>query len=172
MSMSSREHNRGGTVTRLYAYPRPVPAPRGQSTGLEVLRNVIARKHPAPPMTLTLDYTLVEVEEGRAVFEGKPAEWQYSPAGTVHGGWMATLLESAMGAAVQSSLPAGFGFTTIDIQIRYVRPLGIEVPLVRAEGHALHVGKRIASADGRLVDPEGKLYATATTSCIVTPDTT
>ena len=157
-------------MTRLYAYPRPVPSPRGANTGLESLRNVIARKQPASPMSMTLDYALVEVDEGRAVFEGKPAEWQYSPAGTVHGGWMATLLESAMGAAVQSALPAGFGFATIDIQIRFVRPLGAEVPVVRAEGLALHVGKRIASADGKLLDTEGRLYATATTSCIVTPD--
>ena len=91
----------------------------------------------------------------------------YNPMGTVHGGWFATLLDSAVGCAVHSTLPAGKGYTTLEIKVNLVRPLTDSVPLVRAEGKLIHVGRQVGTAEGRIVGPDGKLYAHATTTCLI-----
>jgi uncharacterized protein (TIGR00369 family) len=105
---------------------------------------------------------------GRAVFEGTTAEWQYNPLGTVHGGWISTLLDSALGCAVHSMLQPGQLYTTLDLQVRFVRALHATSGTVRAEAKTVHTGKRVGTAEARLVGTDGTLYATATTSCIIT----
>lgn len=109
----------------------------------------------------------VGVRAGLAVFQGHPKLEHYNPLGTVHGGWTATLLDSAMGCAVHSMLSAGRGYTTLEFKLNFVRPLTDAVPLVRAEGKLIHGGKQVATAEGRLVGPDGKLYAHATTTCLI-----
>lgn len=155
--------------TRTYDYEPPVTdfAPFVHLSGLQVLRNVITREIPGPPIMATLGFQLIEIEPGRAVFEGTTAEWQYNPLGTVHGGWMSTLLDSALGCAVHSTLQPGQRYTTLDLQVRFVRALHATSGVVRAEATTVHAGKRVATAEARLVGADGTLYATATASCII-----
>jgi uncharacterized protein (TIGR00369 family) len=109
----------------------------------------------------------VEVEEGRAIFEGEPTEYHYNPIGVVHGGLAATLLDSAMGCAVHSMLPVGVGYTTLEIKVNYLRALTSETGTVRAEGRVIKVGGRVAVAEGRITDAAGNLYAHSTTTCLI-----
>ena len=109
----------------------------------------------------------VEVEEGRAVFEGKPAEYHYHPIGVVHGGLAATLLDSAMGCAVHATLPVDVSYTTIEINVNYLRALTSETGTVRAEGRVINVGGRVALAEGQVTDAAGTLYAHGTTTCLI-----
>ena len=122
---------------------------------------------PRPPIGETLDFVPIHIEYGMAVFQGRPAKKHYNPLGTVHGGWFATLLDSAVGCAVHSTLPAGKGYTTLELKLNIVRALTDAVPLVRAEGKVLHAGRQVATAEGRIVGPDGKLYAHATTTCLI-----
>jgi len=128
---------------------------------------MIAGELPAPPISQTLDFILVEAEHGRVVFQGRPGFAQYNPMGIVHGGWFATLLDSALGCAVASILPAGKGYTTAELKVNYVRAVTDRVGLVRAIGSVIHLGGRMATADGRLVGPDGRLYAHASTTCFI-----
>ncbi len=136
-------------------------------TGMEVFELMLAGELPPPPIGETLDFVLVEVEPGRAVFQGKPGLAHYNPLGTVHGGWFATLLDSCVGCAVHSALPAGKAYTTVELKINLVRALTVKVPLVRAEGKVIHMGRSMGVAEGRLVGHDGKLYAHATTTCFI-----
>jgi uncharacterized protein (TIGR00369 family) len=155
-------------MTRSYEYERAQPALFvGAASGLETLQRALEGKLPVPPMNATLGFSLVEVAEGRAAFEGAPAEWQYNPLGTVHGGWLSALLDSALGCAVHTVLPAGRGYTTLDLHVRFVRAVTVGVLRVRAEAGVTHVGGRIVTAEGRIVGPDGTLYATGSTSCLV-----
>jgi uncharacterized protein (TIGR00369 family) len=108
-----------------------------------------------------------ELSEGRVVFAAEPAEYHYNPIGMVHGGLAATLLDSALGCAIHSTLPAGTGYTTLQLNINYVRPLSSKTGIVYCEGKVIHTGGRVATAEGRLTDANGKLYAHGTTTCIV-----
>jgi uncharacterized protein (TIGR00369 family) len=116
---------------------------------------------------VTLGFALVGAEPGTAVFEGETGEHLYNPMGTVHGGYAATLLDSAMGCAVHSTLPAGKAYTTLELKLNIVRALTEAVPLVRAEGKLIHAGRQVATAEGRLFGPDDKLYAHATTTCLI-----
>ena len=136
-------------------------------SGLEFFQAMANGQLPIPPIGQTLNFIAVEIELGRAVFQGQPKFEHYNPIGTVHGGWIATLLDSALGCAVHSALPAGKGYTTLELKVNYVKALSEKVPLVRAEGKVIHVGGRVATADGRLVGPDGALYAHAVTTCLV-----
>jgi uncharacterized protein (TIGR00369 family) len=136
-------------------------------TGLEMLEAILAGKLPRPPVGDTLDFVPIHVERGLAVFQGRPQSKHYNPLGTVHGGWFAALLDSAVGCAVHSTLPAGKGYTTLELKVNFVRPLTAAVPLVRAEGKLIHDGRQVATAEGRVVGPDGRLYAHATTTCLV-----
>jgi uncharacterized protein (TIGR00369 family) len=135
--------------------------------GLALLKRMIANEFPAPPITATLGFALVEAERGRAAFSGQTAEWLYNPIGVVHGGWAATLLDSALGCAVHTTLAAGDTYTTLDLQVRFVRAVVATTGTVRAEATAVHAGRRVATAEARLTDAEGRLLATATTSCLI-----
>lgn len=135
--------------------------------GLQVMQALLEGRLPPPPIAQTLHFSLVKVGRGSAVFQGRPDFSAYNPLGTVHGGWFATLLDSAVGCAVHTSLPAGKGYTTLELKLNIVRALSVRVPLVRAEGRVVHVGKQVATAEGRIVGHDGKLYAHATTTCLV-----
>lgn len=135
--------------------------------GIDFLRAIRDRRLPAPPIAELLGFNLVEVEPGHAVFEVTPGEQHYNPIGVVHGGLAMTLLDSAMGCAVQTHMPAGGGYTTLEAKTNLVRAITGTTGKLRATGKLVHLGKRVATAEGRLEDAAGKLYAHATTTCIV-----
>lgn len=143
------------------------PALLAQRSGVELMRGILDGTLPAPPIAHSLDFALVEVDAGRAVFQGAAQFNFYNPIGSVHGGWIATLLDSCVGCAVHSALPAGKGYTTLELKVNYVRALTKDSGLVRAEGKVIHLGGRVATAEGRLVDAGGRLYAHCTTTCLV-----
>lgn len=136
-------------------------------SGLETIRGILDGELPSAPISETLDFVLVDAAFGSAVFQGRPLARHYNPLGSVHGGWFATLLDSCMGCAVHTTMPRGKAYTTAELKVNIVRPLTDKVPLVRAEGRVIHGGNRMATADGRLVGPDGKLYAHASTTCFV-----
>ena len=159
-----------GDRTRTFTWQDPMASAMlaRERSGMEVLQAVIDGQLPPPPIAELLGMTLVEVQEGRAVFAVQPAEWMYNPIGSVHGGIAATLLDSCMGCAIHSTLPAGVGYTTSDLQIRYSRGMTVDTGRVIAEGTVVHGGRRLATAEGRLtVEATGKLIAHATTGCIL-----
>jgi uncharacterized protein (TIGR00369 family) len=136
-------------------------------TGLQFFEGIFSGELPSAPIGATLDFIAIEMTHGRAVFQGKPALTHYNPIGTVHGGWIATLLDSCVGCAVHTTLPAGKAYTTAELKVNYVRAVTTRVPLLRAIGNVIHVGSRMATAEGRLVGPDGKLYAHASTTCFI-----
>jgi uncharacterized protein (TIGR00369 family) len=136
-------------------------------SGAEFIEAIGRGELPTPPISQTLDIWPVEWEPGRMVFQGIPGKAHYNPIGSVHGGWTATMLDSAVGCAIHSALPAGKGYTTIELKVNYIRAVTIEAGPLRAEGKVIHVGGQIATADGRLYDANGKLYAHASTTCLV-----
>jgi uncharacterized protein (TIGR00369 family) len=135
-------------------------------SGLELLRAMIARELPAPPISATLDIRLVEVEPGRAVFEGRPTPRLWNPLGGVHGGFALTLIDSAAGCAVHSELGPGVGYTTVETKANFVRPVPAE-GLVRCEGRVLSRGRQIATAEAFLTTEAGKLLAHGTSTLII-----
>jgi uncharacterized protein (TIGR00369 family) len=145
-------------------------APRARLTGMsgmDVFTAIFAGELPPPPMGDTLDFVPVHVVAGTATFQGRPQARHFNPMGTVHGGWFATLLDSAVGCAVHSTLAAGKAYTTLELKVNMVRALTDRVPMVRAEGKVIHTGRQVATAEGRLVGPDGTLYAHATTTCLI-----
>ena len=136
-------------------------------TGLQTLQAIFVGELPRPPIGDTLDFVPIHMDAGVAVFQGRPQLKHYNPLGSVHGGWFATLLDSALGCAVHSALPAGKGYTTLELKVNIVRALTDAVPLVRAEGKLIHLGRQVATAEARLAGPDAKLYAHATTTCLV-----
>lgn len=143
--------------------------PTAQLSGLEQLRAAFDPDRPerAPGIGKTMGFTIIEIEEGRVVFGGTPDESVYNPIGTVHGGYAATLLDSAVGCAVHSVLKAGQGYTTLELKVAYHRAMTKDTGPVRAEGRVVQAGRRAAFAEGRLTDAEGRLYATATSTLLV-----
>jgi uncharacterized protein (TIGR00369 family) len=141
---------------------------RGNS-GLEFLQKMGSGGLPRAPIGNLMGFVLIEVENGRIVFQGTPGAQHYNPSGSVHGGYAATLLDSAVGCAVHSTLPAGMGYTTLELKINYVRAMNEKTGPVRAEGKVIQAGRQIAIAEGRITDANGKLYATATTTCLIFP---
>ncbi|RQO58439.1 aromatic compound catabolic protein [Paucibacter sp. KBW04] len=136
-------------------------------SGLEVMQAMLAGDLPPPPIAETLDFALISVAHGEAVFQGKPLRRHYNPLGTVHGGWFATLLDSALGCAVHTTMPVGRAYTTLEFKVNLVRALTDKVPLVRAVGKVVHSGRQVATAEASLVGHDGRLYAHASTTCLV-----
>ncbi len=136
-------------------------------TGLEFLQAVMRGEVPAPPIGALVGYRFAEVEEGRVVVAFEPAEYHYNPLGIAHGGIAATLLDTAMACSMQTLMPVGIGFTTLEIKVNYLRPITIGAGELRAEGTLINVGRRVGVAEGRITDASGKLYAHATTTCLV-----
>jgi uncharacterized protein (TIGR00369 family) len=136
-------------------------------SGLGILQAMLRGEIPYPHIAETLDFALIEVEAGRAVFQGTPQLKHYNPMGMVHGGWYATLLDSALGCAVQSTLPAGRSYTTVELGINLVRAASQETGPLRAIASTIHTGRQLATAEARLLGSDGKIYAHATTTCLV-----
>ena len=138
-------------------------------SGLEFMRGIMQGRFAPPPIATALKFALVEVEHGRAVFEGVPEFAFYNPIGMVHGGYAATLLDSCMGCAVHAALPAGQAYTTLEFKINFVRAITDRTGRVRAEGRVVHPGSRAATAEGHIRDAQGKLLAHGTTTCLIFP---
>jgi uncharacterized protein (TIGR00369 family) len=134
---------------------------------MQFFEALFAGRLPSPAIGRTLDFLPVFIEPGHAVFQGRPRPEHYNPIGSVHGGWIATLLDSCVGCSVHSTLAAGKAYTTAELKVNFVRPVTTRVPLLRAEGRVIHVGGRMATAEGRLSGPDGKLYAHASTTCFI-----
>ena len=157
------------TETRTYDYdPRPFdPSAALAIPGLDYMRGIIRGDFPAPPIAATLGFTIIDVDQGHAVFEGTPGRFVYNPIGSVHGGYAATLLDSAMGCAVHTTLPAGKAYTTVDLAVSYVRAITEKSGTLRTEANVIHAGSSIVTAEGRVVGSDGTLYAHGTTTCLV-----
>jgi uncharacterized protein (TIGR00369 family) len=156
--------------TRAFSWEDPAAAEVSalRMSGLEYLQAIIDGQLPPPPFARALEAELLEVEPGRALFAAEPAEWMYNPLGSVHGGIVATLLDSCMGCAVHSTLETGVGFTTSDLQVRYIRPLTVQSGRVLADGRVVHRGRTTATAEGRVFAADGgALIAHATTGCVI-----
>ncbi len=136
-------------------------------SGLEIMRSRMSGHAAFAHIGQTMNFMPVHVEEGSVIFQGAPQLSHYNPLGSVHGGWFATLLDSALGCSVHTKLPAGRGYTTAELSVNIVKALTIKVPRVRAIGRVLHCGRQLATAEARLVGPDGTLYAHGTTTCLV-----
>lgn len=145
----------------------PPPNVIREMTGLEIMQGILSGDAPPAPISHLIGYRLVEVEKGRVVFEGAPREALYNPMGTVHGGWYGILLDSCMGCAVHTMMPAGKTYTTLEYKVNILRAARAETGALRAEGRCIHAGRRTATAERRMIDGDGKVYATATTTCLV-----
>jgi uncharacterized protein (TIGR00369 family) len=161
-----------GERTRTVRWEDPMPGVEKLSSmsGLEYLRAMAEGRLPAPPIADLVGFSISEVEEGRVVFECLPAEYHYNPIGSVHGGLACTLFDSAMGCAVHTKLPAGVGYTTVELKVNFLRPITADTGRLRCEGKTIHVGGRIATAEARLLDEVGRLHGHATTTCMIFRD--
>jgi uncharacterized protein (TIGR00369 family) len=146
-----------------------VGAAAGRTSGVQVLRDLLERRLPPPPIVAALDFALEEVEEGRVVFSLVPGEEHYNSIGSVHGGVYATLLDSAAGGAVQSTLPQGTAYTSLDLTVKFLRPITVDTGKVRAIGTVVSRGRQTALAQAQLVDEADRLLAHATSTCVLFP---
>jgi uncharacterized protein (TIGR00369 family) len=144
----------------------PDTAEIAELSGIEQLRRALSGDAHTG-IGRTLGFRMAELEEGRVVFESTPDEHVYNPIGTVHGGYAATLLDSAVGCAVHSKLKAGQGYTTLELKIAYHKAMTKRTGLIRAEGWVVSLGRRAAFAEGRITDADGRLYASATSTLLV-----
>lgn len=163
--MNEAREPRTRTVT--WRDPREGLAGARSLSGLDYLRAMLRGELPGPPIAALMGFELVEVREGVAVFAVQPGEHHYNPIGSVHGGMPATLLDSAMGCAVHTLLPVGCGYTTLDLHTTYVRPITSDTGRLTCEGEVLHMGGRMATAQGRLKDEAGRIYAHGITTCMI-----
>jgi len=136
-------------------------------SGLEFMRAFLAGSLPSPPFMELLGIRVASVEPGSVAFEFEPAEYMYSPLGNVHGGIVTVLLDTAMGCSFHTTLPAGVGYTTIELKINFLKSVTAGSGTLRAEGHVVHSGSRVATADARLTDREGKMFAHATSTLLI-----
>ena len=154
--------------TRTYTWSEPVAFDvSGETSGLAYLQAMVEGRLPQPPIGATLGFRLVEVGRGHAVFEGEAAEFVLNPLGVVHGGLALTLVDSATGCAVQTMLPDGVGYTTLETKANFVRPIRSETGVLRAIGSAIHVGRSTATADARIEGASGRLYAHGTSTLLI-----
>lgn len=154
---------KGGT----YA-PVPLETLR-ELEGIELFRKLMSGELPGAPIAELMNMWIFEAEPGRVVFAGRPDLQHYNPIGSVHGGYAGTMLDSCMSCAVQSMLPKGMGYTTLEYKVSLVRAISHKTGTVYAEGTAIQVGSRVGTAEGRIVDASGKILATGTTTCLIFP---
>lgn len=160
------------TRTRTYTWDtrRTDPRELASLTGLEYLEKVFSGEMPGAPLASTLDFRPAALEKGMVAFEGEPAHFVYNPIGSVHGGYAAAMLDTALGCAVHSALAAGLGYTTVELKINYVRAMTDRSGPVRAEARVVHLGRSLATAEGKLFGrDDGRLYAHGSTTCFVFP---
>jgi uncharacterized protein (TIGR00369 family) len=136
-------------------------------TGLEMMKAILQGELPAAPIGKSMNFCLIHLEEGQTIFQGTPKPAFFNPLGTIHGGWIATLLDSALGCAVHTKMPVGRAYTTAELSVNMVRAISPKVERVRAIANVLHCGRQLATAEAKLVGPDGTLYAHATTTCLV-----
>jgi uncharacterized protein (TIGR00369 family) len=155
--------------TRTFSWADPLVTAQaaGELSGLDAIRAIMDGRLPPPPVASLLDFEITHAERGRVIFALEPAEWMYNPIGSVHGGVFATLLDSACGCAVMSMLPAGDFYTSLDLSVKFLRGMTKDTGPVRCIGTVTHIGRRTALAEARIVDANDKLYATATSSCLI-----
>ena len=137
--------------------------------GASFLRGIVEGRHPGPPFADAMDFELAEADEGRVVFIGQPSARFFNPLGTIHGGWTATILDSAMACAAHATLKPGEGYTTLEMKLNYVRPVMPDSGPVRCEGKLIHRGNTVVTTEGKLVDARGKLLAHGTETCLILP---
>lgn len=147
--------------------PMVTLAAAADMSGVEFLHGLMAGTVAPPPMAQIMNFEIESVERGRVVFAATPAEEHYNPHGTVHGGFMATLFDTALGCAVHSLLERGYGYTTLEIHVNFVRPVTRDTGRLRCEAVVLHGGSRVATAEAKLLDSQGLLYGHATTTCLI-----
>jgi uncharacterized protein (TIGR00369 family) len=154
---------------RTFSWDDPVAIARAGAglSGAEFFAAVTEGTIGPPPITRALDFDGVDFSDGRAVFRLTPREFHYNPLGTVHGGVFATLLDSACGCAVHTMLPAGVFYTSLDLSVKFLRPVTVETGPITAEGTVVHLGRRTALAEAKITDTTGKVYVTATSSCLL-----
>lgn len=150
-----------------WADPAAIAAAGAAMSGAEFFAAIADGKIPPPPVMRALDFDGVLFEEGRAAFRLQPREFHYNPLGTVHGGVFATMLDSACGCAVHTMLPAGVFYTSLDLSLKFLRPVTVDTGPITAEGTVVHMGRRTALAEGRITDAAGKVHVTATSSCLL-----
>ena len=138
-------------------------------TGMQVFEMMLAGELPPPPIARTLNFTLTEAEEGRVVFTGYPLLDFYNPSGTIHGGWPAAILDSALGCCVHTRLQPGMAYTTIEFKVNLVRPIFADTGKVVCEGRLIHLGRTIATSEAELRTADGKLLAHGTETCAIFP---
>ena len=156
------------TLSVTWQDPARLAASAAESSGVDFLRAIVAGELPPAPIQDLLGFTLDEAEEGRVVFSLEPGEHHYNPIGSVHGGVAATLLDSAMGAAVHSTLPQGSGYATLEVKFNLVRAITAETGRVVAEGKVIHAGKTVATVEATLRSAtDGKLLAHGTSTCLI-----
>lgn len=157
--------SRSTTVT--WQDPRILSEAAGSMEGFEFLRAICDGRLPQPPMAELLGFRLAQVDKGHVVFECEPGERHYNPIGVVHGGLAMTMLDSCMACSIQTMVPPGSSYTTLEAKVNLVRAITSGVGKLRAIGRTIHVGSRVGTSEGRLEDASGKLFAHGTTTCIV-----
>ena len=165
-------------MTEVEIFPGYV-APRGLGTiphedvehytGIELLRRVVAGEYPAPSIAARMNFGLVEVDEGRVVFKGMPGARHFNPLGSVHGGWAATVLDSALGCCIHTLLGKGEGYSTVEMKVNYLRPISDKTGIVTCEGKVVNKGRTLAVSEARMIDENGKLLAIGTETCAIFP---
>jgi uncharacterized protein (TIGR00369 family) len=155
--------------TRTFSWQDPMIGAKAalEMSGLEYLQAIERGELPLPPISETLDIKAHKVAEGFISFKLTPAEYHYNPIGTVHGGVISTLVDSAMACAIHTMLPKGSGYTTLELKVNFLKPLKSNTGEVMCEGKTIYVGGRVATAEARVVDNKGNLYAHATTTCLI-----
>jgi uncharacterized protein (TIGR00369 family) len=162
----SPETTRSRTIT--WQDPMVSAAAGAQMAGLDYVRAIQAGEIPPPPIAVVMNYSIAELEEGRAIFDGEPGEEHYNPIGVVHGGYASTILDSALGCAVHTTCPAGVGYTSQTLEVKYLRPITRDTGPVRTEAEVVHRGRKSATSEARLYAKEtGKLLATGTSTCLI-----
>lgn len=164
------ESSPGTTRTRTLVWQDPVPtaAAGATMTGMEYMQAIVAGKLPPPPIAVTLRMGPIELGEGRAVFAGEPGEEHYNPIGVVHGGYAATLLDSALGCAVHTTLPAGVGYTSLGLEAKFVRPITRDTGRILCEANVLYRGRKQATSEAKLTAADsGKLLAHGVATCMI-----
>lgn len=147
--------------------PSELASASRELSGLEFLGKISAGELPQAPAGITTGVTPVEAGDGYAIFELEPAEWHYNPIGSVHGGILSTLADSALGCAVHTKLSAGTGYTSLDLTVKFTRAANIESGTLRCEGRVLTIGRRTATAEAHITDASGRLIAHAVTTCLI-----
>jgi uncharacterized protein (TIGR00369 family) len=168
LAFAERSPETTRTRTLTWQDPLPTAAAGAQMSGLDYVRAVRAGELPPPPIAVVMNYSIAELEEGRAVFEGEPGEEHYNPIGVVHGGYASTILDSALGCAVHTTLPAGVAYTSHTLEVKYLRPITRDTGIIRCEAEVVYRGRKTATSEARLFAKEtGKLLATGTTTCLI-----